>query len=120
MFNRRRQSRDRVLIADLVRHVKENKLWVTPYSAPLFPQDMPRLIVTEDFSTAQKQDYCFVEDTDPAPLWNLAGEVIVYRWHRLYPADVRFTGDLSGFYLSESTEFVGSSHDKITKEVWKK
>ena len=42
MFNHRRQSRDRVLIADMIQHVQNAPLWVSPYSAPLFGEDCPR------------------------------------------------------------------------------
>ena len=39
-----------------------------------------------------------------------------------YPADVRWNPDLSAldFSLVEATEFPGTSHEKITREVYKK
>lgn len=120
MFNHRRQSRDRVLIEDLLRHTAGHRLWVTPYSSPLFPPNTSGLTVANDLTATDSEDYCFVETFDPAPLWDRVSEVIVYRWNRLYPADIFFTGDLSALHLTETTEFAGSSHDKITKEVWKK
>ena len=121
MFNHRRQSRDRVLIADLLGHIGCDRLWISPYSTPLFPADDKNIAVAEDpCGSAGMGDYCFVEDTDPLSRWEDVSEIIIYRWHRLYPADVRFTGDMTGFYLAETTDFVGSSHDTITKEVWKK
>lgn len=121
MFNHRRQSRDRVLIADMIRHVGDAPLWVSPYSAPLFGEDCPTLRIDPlPYKAAGENDYCFVEDT-PLPI-RLDGtnELIIYRWNRLYPWDVRFLSDTSSFFLAESTEFVGSSHDNITKEIWKK
>ncbi len=120
MFNRRRQSRDRVLIADMIRHVGDVPLRISPYSAPLFGEDAPTLCVAPNpLEGAGKDDYCFVEDA-PLPQ-NLDGvnELIIYRWNRLYPSDVRFSCDTSAFFLAESLDFVGSSHDKITKEIWK-
>ncbi len=121
MFNRRRQSRDRVLIDDMIRHTKDANLWVSPYSATLFGESCPTLRISPaPLEAMKKNDYCFVEDTPlPQDLDNI-DELIIYRWNRLYPSDVYFTCDTSPFFLAESDEFVGSSHDKITKEIWKK
>lgn len=121
MFNRRRQSRDRVLIADVIAHVGNAPLWVSPYSAPLFGEDCPTLRVSQSpFESAGADDFCFIEDTPLPQRLDGADELVIYRWNRLYPSDVRFACDTSAFSLAESLEFVGSSHDKITKEIWKK
>lgn len=121
MFNHRRQSRDRVLIADMIHHVGDTPLWVSPYSAPLFGKNAPTLQATlNPLELAKATDYCFLEDTPLPPTLDDVNELVIYRWNRLYPSDVRFTCDTSAFVLAESTEFVGSSHDKITKEIWKK
>ena len=121
MFNRRRQSRDRELIADLIRLVGTTPLWISPYSAPLFGEDCPSLQVADNpVEAAGEDDYCFVENTPLPQNLNCANELIIYRWNRLYPSDVRFDCDTSAFCLTETCEFVGSSHDKITKEIWKK
>ena len=121
MFNHRRQSRDRVLIADMMQHIGSTPLWVSPYSAPLFPEDCPSLHVTPNpIDAADENDYCFVEDTPLPQNLETVNELLIYRWNRLYPSDVSFTCDTSAFSLSESCEFVGSSHDNITKEIWTK
>ena len=121
MFNHRRQSRDRVLIADMVQHTRHATLWVSPYSIPLFGEDCPHLQVTPNpGKVAGENDYCFVEDTPLPQNFEEVNELLIYRWNRLYPSDVRFVCDTSAFSLTESLEFVGSSHDKITKEIWKK
>ena len=121
MFNHRRQSRDRVLIADMIRHVKNTPLWISPYSAPLFAEDCPSLRVAPDpAQSAGENDYCFVEDTPLPQGTENTNEIIIYRWNRLYPSDVFFSCDTSAFSLAESQEFVGSSHDNITKEIWEK
>ena len=121
MFNRRRQSRDRVLIADMIHHTKDSTLWVSPYSSSLFGEDCPTVQISPlPLDDAKTDDYCFVEDI-PLPQ-NLDGvdELVIYRWNRLYPSDVHFSCDMSSFFLKERGEFVGSSHDKITKEIWGK
>lgn len=121
MFNHRRQSRDRVLIAELLETAGEHRLLVSPYSRALFPAEAACVAVADDpCAFAQKHDFAFVEDTDPTSAWEKVTTVILYRWNRAYPADVYFRGDMTGFSLLETTEFVGSSHDQITKEVWKK
>ena len=121
MFNHRRQSRDRILIADMIRHTQGTFLWVSPYSSSLFEEDCSTLrIAPLPVMAAGEGDYCFVEDTPLPQNLDSVDELIIYRWNRLYPADVHFTCDLSTFVLTERTEFVGSSHDTITKEIWKK
>lgn len=121
MFNHRRQSRDRVLIADMICHVQGAPLWISPYSAPLFGADCALLHVDDNpIAAAGEDDYCFVENTSLPQTLEDVNELIIYRWNRLYPADVRFSCDISAFRLTEKTEFVGSSHDTITKEIWKK
>ncbi len=120
MFNRRRQSRDRVLIAELMTHIGNRRLIVSPYSAPLFPVDAPNVSTAENpWDEALEDDFVFAEDIDPLAAWERLNGVVIYRWNRAYPADKHFKGDLSGFRLCETYEFAGSSHDKITKEVWK-
>ena len=71
-------------------------------------------------SAATPGDYCFVENTPLPQNLDEVEELILYRWNRLYPSDVYFTLDTSAFTLQETTEFVGSSHEKITKEILKK
>ena len=121
MFNHRRQSRDRILIADMIHHTQDVPLWVSPYSAPLFGEDAHTLRIDPlPAKAAGKKDFCFVEDTPLPQTLDEIEEIIIYRWNRLYPSDVFFTCNMSTFTLQKSTEFVGSSHDNITKEIWKK
>lgn len=121
MFNHRRQSRDRVLISEMLSHIGNRRLFVSLYSVALFPADIPNITVADDpCADVAEGDFAFVEDTDPVAHWDRVTELILYRWNRLYPADKSFSGDMTAFHLAETTEFVGSSHDKITKEIWKK
>ena len=79
MFNCRRQSRDRVLIADVISHVGDSVLWVSPYSAPLFGEDCPTLRVSPNpFENAKKDDFCFVENTPLPPCLDGVDELIIY------------------------------------------
>ena len=114
-FNNRRQSQDRVLRDRLLERVGTAKLWMSPYSARQFEVLPESAQVCEDFlSRAGAGEYCFVELECPEK----AEEVMLYHWNRAYPADVRFTLKLEHFRRVEQTEFSGSSHPKITEEIY--
>lgn len=116
LFNNRRQSRDRVLLADLLREA-DGRLRIHPFSEKLIPDAAS----SEDYLTAAGDaDLCFVEKDSLAAFASAIDEVILYRWNRHYPADTYFDLDLTAFRLVEATEFVGSSHEKITKERYKR
>ena len=118
-FNKRRQSRDSALCADLTQSV-ETVLRINSYSAPLFePSD--KIIVSDDFlESAGPKDVCFVENVSIAPYVDRVDAYIIYRWNRNYPRQTTFDGDLEGYVLQSTTEFAGTSHDKITKEIYVK
>ena len=43
----------------------------------------------------------------------------MFRWNRDYPADTYFDLSLeSGWTRTETSEFAGSSHETITKEIY--
>lgn len=114
LFNRRRCSRDRAVIADIFTMYDPVELCVSTYSAHLF--DGARVI----FDPAEaKESVLFLEDLPLVPALEQAQKMIIYRFDRTYPADVRLEIPKS-FSLTESTEFPGFSHDKITREVYEK
>lgn len=122
MFNNRRQSRDRVLIEDLLNTTKEGRLYIAPYSKILF-QDITALIETETLlEETGADDYCFVENKTLLPYSDRIDELIIYRWNRTYPADMHLDirPEALSLKLVSTTEFAGSSHEKITKELYKK
>ena len=121
MFNHRRQSRDRVLSADVLAQCRGARLCISPYSMLLFEGGEADILCDESFlELAGEGDYCFVEDRALAPYADRIGEVIVYKWNRRYPTDVFFDIDPEslGFRRVSMTEFEGSSHEKITKEIF--
>ena len=118
MFNKRRQSQDSVLRARIVNASGENKLWMSPYSAKQFEDDA-QIEVDENYQKrAGKNDICFVEDI-PISLRHV-DRISIYRWNRHYPADKHFDIDLDkkGFKLISTDDFAGSSHEKITEEIY--
>ena len=119
-FNHRRQSRDRVLTEDLVNTVGTSRLFIAPYSASLFEGQPVNLVVSEDpLKAAGDSDFCFLELSCPASDESVS-ELILYHWNRHYPSDTCFLLDTSAYSKLSSTDFEGYSHEKITKEVWKK
>ncbi len=123
MFNHRRQSRDRALIEDLAKSVGQGTIYMSAYSAPLFEGVGVRTIISSEIpSDAESTDVYFMEDRSPLPYMPSFDGVTVYRWNRRYPADVIFDVDLKtcGFRLVKQADFVGTSHEKITKEIFER
>ena len=113
LFNNRRQSRDRVLIENILEYCKGEKLYTNEYSSKLFPENVVEVFRNvEDIENA----YCFAENFIVSE--NDVEEIIIYKWNRVYPADMYFNIDLNGWKLSETMDFEGSSHDKITREIY--
>lgn len=116
LFNSRRQSRDRELIADFVKAAGNNRILIKPFSKILF--ESYSVTADEKFlEIAEENDYCFVEDESLLPYSSRISELIIYKWNRRYPADFIFEIP-EGFVLKETSEFKGSSHEKITKEIY--
>ncbi len=120
MFNHRRLSRDRVLYADIAAEVGDGTLFLSPYSEPMFADIPVKCSVSENFLDAAGGGCAFVEDRALLPYCDRITELVVYRWGRVYPSDMRFDLDLGTFTKIGESEFVGSSHEKITKEIYRK
>ena len=99
LFNRRRQSQDRVLRG---------------------PETGDLRTAEDCLDRAGKGELCFVETTDPAPWLERMEGLVLYRWNRRYPADLYCTLPLEDFVLEERREFAGSSHECITREVYRR
>lgn len=123
MFNNRRQSRDRILIEDVVKNVVGGNLLMAPYSEPLFKDSNMDICLSESLlDEANPEDYCFIENISLLPYSDRIDELIIYRWNRTYPADMHLDIDpaVLSMKLVSTTEFAGSSHEKITKELYKR
>ena len=118
-FNHRRQSRDRIVIAKIEEPVKGSTLYFSSYSAKLFPSG--DFEPSEDYlSRAGEDDFCFVELEDVTPYEQQIKEITVFRWNRVYPADLYFPIDLTQWSLERTVDFPGHSHEKITLEVYRR
>jgi len=119
MFNNRRQSRDRVLIEDVVRDLNGERLYMAPYSKSLFEGfDVKLKIKDNPLIAAKGNSVCFIESISLADYKDEIDTVVLYHWNRHYPCDFYFDLDMEGYKLESTTDFVGSSHEKITKEVY--
>ena len=115
LFNNRRQSRDSVVIEDVLNNLNGEKLNIFPFSSSLFSSLGDKINQVESIG---RSGAYFVENVDVTPIIREIDELIVYRWNRVYPADFSCEIDFSAFIIKCQTEFVGSSHDKITKVVY--
>jgi hypothetical protein len=121
MFNHRRQSKDRILLEDMIDYSKEKNLYMNEYSYKLFSGFNPEnLIVDNEFlDNAGTGEYCFVEDSSLLPYERQIETLIIYKWNRRYPADYYLDIPLEDRWKIKDTEdFKGSSHEKITKEIY--
>ena len=120
LFNRRRVSSDREVIKRIVEVTKNSSLNMSPYSAKLFESFTADFSVDDAFLlNITDGDFYFCECEIPSHIIDKAEKIIVYRWNRKYPSDVKFPIDkLLNFKLVSSVDFVGYSHDKITEEVY--
>lgn len=118
LFNKRRQSRDKVICDRVLELAKNSVLWMNKYSSKLFLSD--KINVDSDFlSKAGSGDYCFVESDEFLACHRRIEKVIVYRWNKVYPSDEKISEDfLRGRKMVQSADFVGSSHEKITEEIY--
>ena len=119
MFNHRRVSQDKVVSKEIMDMCNNHSIYMQEYSAPLFSNNNVcniKIVNELPFSGLIGQ-YVFVEN--PAVIEESSIEkIILYRWNRKYPADQYFPIDLTGWILSETKEFSGNSHEKITKEIY--
>ena len=95
------------------------------YTFKLFKDAQPADIrVDEDFlKKAGPGELCFAETVSPGAYLAPEGQcqierIVLFKWNRRYPGDVYFDIDLKRFNLIRSEDFAGSSHEKITMEIY--
>lgn len=116
MFNKRRQSRDSVVIEDIKNCFTGKKICISPYSEKLFKEAGVDYTICESFEN--QDEICFVEDKYTRDLLKKADSVVIYHWNRLYPSDVKLDYQIivDNFKLAEALTFKGSSHNEIERE----
>ena len=122
IFNKRRVSRDRVLISELVGSVN-GKIYINEFSKLLFEPHSDRVVICADaLNDAPDGAICFIEVPPLKPHIKDISRLIVYNWNRTYPYDLKLdiSPEKEGFRLVSTYEFEGSSHEKITKEIFER
>ncbi len=117
MFNHRRQSQDKELTAEILKMVKDKPLYVSRYSKSLFPEDA-NIIVTEDFNELTEENFAFIEDKILDISQNNIDRLILCRWNRDYPSDIKLPFDTESYFLQSRKDITGNSHDKIRIEIY--
>ena len=122
LFNKRRPSQDQVLRERLMRLCGGRPLFMNAYSAKQFASFPPeKFAVSEQvLSQAGEDDWCFAEDQHLLPWAAHIRQLVLCRWNRSYPGDFFLDLPLDGMHLVSAEEFPGSSHEKITLEVYEK
>ena len=124
MFNKRRQSQDKLLRSDIKELVKSKILYMNNYSYKLYKDiDDGNIKVYEDFlKECNENDFCLVEDKSLYKYIDKINTIVIYNWNRIYPADLHFDIDLNNnsWELMNESEFEGSSHEKITKKIYRR
>ena len=119
-FFGKRLSRDHALIRTLQELCPTERILFSPQSQLLFEEN-ERFIASDSYLTmATEGDICWVE-FDEIPL-EKAEEVLLFCWNRKYPAD-RFFQRVrleESFVKTKFLQFQGSSHDKITLEIFRR
>ena len=119
LFHKRRQSRDANVIKDIEKITKE--LWISPFSETLFSDSTCNIKSDKDYlEKAGADNFCFVEANAVFPYISKVEQIIVYKWNRHYPAYFKFDVPLENWILIDKIDFVGTSHEKITRETYVK
>ncbi len=123
LFNKRRQSRDSAVYEKLLTLAQGAPVWMTASAAALFAavQHNPADVRTDEapVTKAGRGEWCFFEGHPSLIPWENVEQLHVVLWNRAYPSDTRFPDDeLQGKKPVSKENFPGTSHDKITWEVY--
>lgn len=115
-FGGRRQSKDAAL-RQKITDLSGGNLRMSHYSGRQFQSGG---YTGDDYLSAAKPgDWCFAEDTAYLEYAGSIEKIVLFKWNREYPADLYF--EFPGEWRLSSTEdFPGTSHEKITMEVYEK
>ena len=115
-FGGRRQSKDSAVRQKLL-SLSGGTVRMSDYSARQFEEGVYH--GSDYLSGAKDGDWCFAENSDYEGYVDKIEKIVLFRWNRHYPADVHFQFP-GKWALTASEEFPGSSHEKITMEVYEK
>lgn len=119
LFNSRRVGRDYEVRRDIAADF--DKVYMTEYSRSLFSDvELDAEVRTSPLSEGARGDVCFIESGEIKDNIEKISRIILYRWNRRYPSDVRigFEPADAGFRLVSTMDFAGQAHERITKEIY--
>lgn len=121
MFNKRRVSQDVAIREDIYKNLGDKKLIMNAYSFKMFEADNSgkNIVVDENLPIEDKENFQFIEDKKLSQFEDSIDKLIIYYWNRRYPSSLKFDIDISNgnWEIASDEEFVGKSHEKITKKV---
>lgn len=125
-FGAKRQSRDRELVRDAVGLASGRKILAREYSRLIFDEAGIKsdavAFCDEPTKAAKKDDLVLLELAVKKSELDLAEQIIIYAWNRRYPATAKLDMGYieANFKLKDEYEFVGNSHEKITRRTYKR
>ena len=123
LFNKRRQSRDRKVLADIAVMIGDKPLRISDFSLKYLSDSGIEVAVSPDpLGDSEKGDFVFVENLALLPYADKTDRLVIYKWNTVYPTDTRIdiNPEKEGMALESTLDFEGYSHEKITKEIWVK
>ncbi len=114
----KRQSRDRALCERILALSEGTRLHMTPYSRTLFADNADIVVSKNPEREAGEGEYYFVED-GTIPTADVE-RIHLFCWNRDYPATRYFTFPDPSMRPVKQSDFVGSSHEKITEKIFEK
>ncbi len=122
LFNDRRLSRDAMVFEDIKTYLK-GSLLISEFSEKLVATSGLNYEVFKNFVTKPDfESFYFIENISIKEHLDEIDRIVVYWWNRKYPSDTKLDFDpLNCGYKSTSVyEFVGKSHEKITREIFER
>ena len=118
LFNKRRQSQDRVVRKKIMDIVGDGILCMSPYSTKMFSKDGYSNVKAVE-GVVPSGFYFFESGNIP---YEYIRKLYVFRWNRVYPFDERVDIGyfINNFNLVQLDEMKGSSHEKVTVEVFER
>ncbi|MBP0972553.1 MAG: hypothetical protein J5851_01450 [Oscillospiraceae bacterium] len=119
-FNGRRQTSDSAVYADICKYAEDHFCGIDMASDTMLAlENYLKLTGQEEHPLfTEPKEARFAELDDCKGLDDIYEMLILYRWDKTYPADIRLEIGMQNYALVEQHEMVGSSHKKIVREVY--
>ena len=106
-FGNKKMSRDQI-VSRSTEAIRDGLTWLNGLG-----------ILTQEDVSDWRMRYDFDDLSLEKVFENDITKVILYYWNREYPADQYFDLELNDWILESEIEFEGSSHEKITRKIFK-